>query len=1056
MLGNHVRAGFLCRYFAWVALLPSLALGATVEQQARSARSVVVAACRNGDEARVAPALARRLHVPEARLRKALRRLNNTGEAPKRLCDLTVEDLEQILTDAARSNEGKSESRDEWMRFTIGDEKGSIPPGGLARALEQRKALVRQSAGVLRPESNLAALPSSPAGWTNVTGYEHPVGSINALLIHPTSTNTMWAGADGGGIWKTTDGGTTWQAADDFLASLSVSSFAMRPGDPSTIYAATGAQGSHTGMGGAGVFKSTDGGTHWTPLPATDPASNVDWQYTYQLAIHPTDSTTVIAATYGGAYITTTGGTSWTKISATTTLVRNVAIHPSNGNLRVIAMDNGTVKIATDGSTYYPYTIATVTGSSFTRIALAPSNQNIMYALLNNGGTTQIYRSSTMGTSWTPVTPPSPTFFRGFLSYTGGLWVDPTNPNHIAVGELWSAVTSDASLPSPTWSSLCCGWADFHGMLSHPGYNGSSNKIVFFFDDGGLYRWADVDTVATTQPSYLTPNGITVSEVYSVAGRGGNLIFGAQDVGARIFMTTASDSTQKWRFTSFPYTFTRLYGDGATAAADRTSSNILYGSLQHLTLQRSLDGGSTSQLICQGITDINCDPIAHPDLLEVGNNSAFIAPFVLDPNNQSRMIAGASSLWRSNNVSSGNPPTWSVIHTNPGGCCVSAIAVAPTNSDVIWVAYTTGAVFKTANGTAPTPSWTQVTNVPAGNKLRIYIDRTSSSRVYIGLSGFLANRLVMTPDNAANWYPVSGLPSASVFAIQQHPNNSSWWYVGTAVGLFASADGGTTWSTTNEGPANVQVRDLNWYSETGASAVLLVGTFGRGIWRATLDSSVSLTAPTGLIATGASSMVCARPPDSTGASGVTDGSGIQPAIDWPPCSTSVSLTWNPVAGATYNIYRSSSLFSYAQVGTSAGPSYTDSASPGVAYLYMVRATDGSNESPNSNADLATTVGFSDATLTAGMPIRAVHMTDLRSAINLVRTLAALGSATLTDATLDSSVTVKRVHLTELRDALDAARATLGLPALTYTDSTITAQSTPIRAVHITELRDGVK
>lgn len=58
------------------------------------------------------------------------------------------------------------------------------------------------------------------------------------------------------------------------------------------------------------------------------------------------------------------------------------------------------------------------------------------------------------------------------------------------------------------------------------------------------------------------------------------------------------------------------------------------------------------------------------------------------------------------------------------------------------------------NGTATTPSY-QVTTVPVGSKLRIYIDRTNANRVYIGLSGFLANRLVTTPDGGTTWAVVS-------------------------------------------------------------------------------------------------------------------------------------------------------------------------------------------------------------------------------------------------------------------------------------------------------------
>jgi hypothetical protein len=51
--------------------------------------------------------------------------------------------------------------------------------------------------------------------------------------------------------------------------------------------------------------------------------------------------------------------------------------------------------------------------------------------------------------------------------------------------------------------------------------------------------------------------------------------------------------------------------------------------------------------------------------------------------------------------------------------------------------------------------------------------------------------------------------------------------------------------------------------------------------------------------------------------------------------------------------------------------------------------------------------------------------------------------------------VKAVHVTELRTALDAARTALGLSALTYAH-TLTTQSTLISAADFTELRNGVK
>ena len=51
--------------------------------------------------------------------------------------------------------------------------------------------------------------------------------------------------------------------------------------------------------------------------------------------------------------------------------------------------------------------------------------------------------------------------------------------------------------------------------------------------------------------------------------------------------------------------------------------------------------------------------------------------------------------------------------------------------------------------------------------------------------------------------------------------------------------------------------------------------------------------------------------------------------------------------------------------------------------------------------------------------------------------------------------VRRVHLTELRAALDAVYDALGRTRPSYTDATVAAGATAIEAVHLTELRKAV-
>jgi hypothetical protein len=73
-------------------------------------------------------------------------------------------------------------------------------------------------------------------------------------------------------------------------------------------------------------------------------------------------------------------------------------------------------------------------------------------------------------------------------------------------------------------------------------------------------------------------------------------------------------------------------------------------------------------------------------------------------------------------------------------------------------------------------------------------------------------------------------------------NNPNFLYVGTEVGVFASGNGGQTWSPSNDGPTNCSVDELFWMGNT-----LVAATHGRGLFSIDISNgqppSVSLTSP---------------------------------------------------------------------------------------------------------------------------------------------------------------------------------------------------------------------
>jgi hypothetical protein len=174
-------------------------------------------------------------------------------------------------------------------------------------------------------------------------------------------------------------------------------------------------------------------------------------------------------------------------------------------------------------------------------------------------------------------------------------------------------------------------------------------------------------------------------------------------------------------------------------------------------------------------------------------------------------------------------------------------------------------------------------------------------------------------------------------------------------------------------------------------------------------------------------------------------------------TSSITITWSAVSGATsYTLERSTNINTWTPIpGTLTGTSYQDAnLTANTTYVYRVRANTASASGAYSNMDHATTILFTDDPLIAGSTrVKAVHLTQLRTAVNAVRVAAGLAPAAWTDPTITNTTRIKAAHINELRNALTPALANLGKTAA-YTDAL--ASGSRIKAVHFQELRNLTK
>ena len=775
------------------------------------------------------------------------------------ICTMPESRLQRAVVKAAEpkpDHPGEAASFRERQRW---GSDGKADPMGLSNAIAAREAMlaaessaqITGTAGAIEPQD--AGINS--AAWTAI-GPGNIGGRIRALATVPGSPLTLFAGSIGGGIWKTLDGGATWNPVNSFGATLSVSSIVINPLDSSIMYAATG-EGFYNAdaIRGAGIYKTTNGGSSWFRLAAASPSAGSDWYYVNRLSIHPTNPLILLAATDGGVYRTVNGGTSWTKVSFARVL--DVKFDPSNPTRAAAGRSDGRIERSSDsGATFFTVLVPAAAtdpgGFSWGRveIAWARSTGRLYAGVQTKGSKTQdgrIFTSSDGGASWTARATPFHLAGQGW--YNNAIWVDPTNENLLLIGGLDNHRSTDGGLTFSKVSQWYCAplhaHADNHAIVEASDFNASTIRAVYWGNDGGIYKAASVDALLSQTDPNSCPvsgwtslnNGFSVTQFYGV---------GVSSAGAgAVYGGTQDNGSLKWSGAGTNWT-TVFGGDGGASAADPVDANYLYGEYVYLNLHRSTNGtqaNATASYIYNGITDAD---LANPQ-------ANFIAPFVLDPNNSSRLYGGAKRLWVSNTVKA-TTPGWAIaraqaanrdntVTTDSYWTYISAIAVASGNADIMYVGHNDARVFKTINATAATPTWTELTcaspvyPVFFRQVLRLVVDPANSNIVYVGHGGYdTANLWKLDSTGATTCTGVgSGLPPSPVRGIARHPTATTWLYAGTEVGLFASENLGTTWKAATDGPANVSVEDLAWQNGN----TLVAATHGRGMFKAVVGTTPS-------------------------------------------------------------------------------------------------------------------------------------------------------------------------------------------------------------------------
>jgi len=195
----------------------------------------------------------------------------------------------------------------------------------------------------------------------------------------------------------------------------------------------------------------------------------------------------------------------------------------------------------------------------------------------------------------------------------------------------------------------------------------------------------------------------------------------------------------------------------------------------------------------------------------------------LHPTNAQIIYVGAAKgLCKTTKGGKDNWPSMGLAHLSP-----RHIVLDPSNSDVIYTGTYEMGVYKSTDAAG---SWQAVNAGIANGKIRgLAIDPTNGQTIYAGTDG---GGVFKTTDGGASWREINhGLIDKTLRTLIIDPRAPDTLYAGTWHGVYKTTDGGENWKANRDGLYDIDVRALA--TDPTHSQILYAATDPGGVYRST-------------------------------------------------------------------------------------------------------------------------------------------------------------------------------------------------------------------------------
>ena len=693
-------------------------------------------------------------------------------------------------------------------------------------------------------------------------------GRVVAVAGVPGDSTTFYFGAVDGGVWKTTDAGIVWTPIFDEQLVASIGALALAPSDPRTIYVGTGESDIRSSLSfGDGIYKSTDAGRSWRHLGLEDT------RHISKIVVDPEDANTVYVGALGhvyapnserGVYKSTDGGEHWTKVldQGPEIGISDLAICSGNSSLLFagtwhtwrppwssyapIDRPGGAIFRSRDhGQTWTRLSGNGLPEGDWGRIGIdVASDGKRVYALIQ-AKKAGLYRSDDEGDHWVLANDDPRLTSRAW--YFNSPTIDPNNRDVVYVPNIALYRSEDGG---KTISIVrgAPGGDDYHQLWVDPR---NSASMVLGTDQGTT---VSLDHGKTWSTWYNQPT----AQIYHLITdtRFPYAVYGTQQDSGSVAVLTRSDNGQITPRDWFP----TGPSESGYLAFDPADSDIVYltgpyGSVARFNRKTTLSQDVSPWPVALDDSEIEqrkyrapWSPVlvaseAGPPALYLGTQYVMkTTDGGLTWKSVSPDLTGSTRVRP--NIHAKTEPSLEEARQNGFGV-VSTIALSTLERNLIWAGTDTGLVHVTRDGGK---SWKEVTPKGLGNWSDLSLIEASHFDPGTAYAAVDRSRLddqrpylYRTRDYGANWESITnGIPApAFLRAVREDPHSRGLLFAGTELGVYVSFDDGGHWQSLRLNLPVSSVRDLAIHGDD-----LVIGTHGRSFW--VLDNITPLRQITGV------------------------------------------------------------------------------------------------------------------------------------------------------------------------------------------------------------------